>query len=410
MATTINFPIPSVLPVVKGLFKKDSNYAGNGWGNVKRDFLDDKILAKLRNAGYECITSKTEHGDSGDNYYSLYINPASGDVVTLNAINYAEAYDNMGRERGFSTFGNVDLYRGDAMKSVLKHLGYAIDENGYCREIAEIEAERAKKEAEAKEAEKVAETSVAEQSEAQESFTEFFDRVFTAKERQAIKDAWNYGFWGDTDHHFVEEGFEPAYVCMTNDIKNANHFSGKQVSGLISSASQKYKKNENGLLDFISDYWGEGKNDEDVVIFNIERVSREEWSDWAKVEEREVTKKEPKKEQKTADDKKSVEDEKVAQEAQEVVVSDDSSELDSILRGKLSPAEIQRVKNAFNFLINNNAPSLIDWLNTDEDLTKKKIGAYYVGDVHPNHSDWIWTEYKPGKADWKSINGKYYKK
>lgn len=139
--------IPSVLPAVKGLFKKNDVYAGNGWGNVKRDFLENKILAKLHDAGYVCITTKTEHGDSGDNFHSLYANLLSGDAVTLSGINYAEAYDNKGRERGFCTFGNVDLYRGEPMKKVLDILGYGI-EDGFVLPKEVIENKKKEKEAE----------------------------------------------------------------------------------------------------------------------------------------------------------------------------------------------------------------------------------------------------------------------
>lgn len=36
-------------------------------------------------------------------------------------------------------------------------------------------------------------------------------------------------------------------------------------------------------------------------------------------------------------------------------------------------------------------------------MTKKEAKtARKVGDVHPNHPTWIWTEYKPGKFDWRT--------
>ena len=46
-----------------------------------------------------------------------------------------------------------------------------------------------------------------------------------------------------------------------------------------------------------------------------------------------------------------------------------------------------------------------DLINSDIDFMLK---AHQVGDIHPN-GKWIWTEYAPGKFDWKSKNGKYYK-
>ena len=41
----------------------------------------------------------------------------------------------------------------------------------------------------------------------------------------------------------------------------------------------------------------------------------------------------------------------------------------------------------------------------DNEIEKAK---HQVGEVHPN-GKWIWTEYAPGKFDWKSKKGKYYK-
>ena len=29
--------------------------------------------------------------------------------------------------------------------------------------------------------------------------------------------------------------------------------------------------------------------------------------------------------------------------------------------------------------------------------------AHQVGDIHPKHSDLVWTEYKPGKFDWRGV-------
>ena len=34
---------------------------------------------------------------------------------------------------------------------------------------------------------------------------------------------------------------------------------------------------------------------------------------------------------------------------------------------------------------------------------------HQVGDVHPQNPDWVWTEWAPGKFDWKSKKGKYHK-
>lgn len=42
-----------------------------------------------------------------------------------------------------------------------------------------------------------------------------------------------------------------------------------------------------------------------------------------------------------------------------------------------------------------------------EDLFEK--AKHQVGNIHPN-GKWVWTEYAPGKFDWKSLKGKYHKK
>lgn len=57
--------------------------------------------------------------------------------------------------------------------------------------------------------------------------------------------------------------------------------------------------------------------------------------------------------------------------------------------------------------INNVSESLniLKAAGTEELFEKAK---YQVGDVHPNHSDWVWTEYKPGKFDWRHVNGKHH--
>lgn len=34
--------------------------------------------------------------------------------------------------------------------------------------------------------------------------------------------------------------------------------------------------------------------------------------------------------------------------------------------------------------------------------------AHYVGEIHPN-GKWVWTEWKPGHFDWKSLRGKHHK-
>ena len=36
-----------------------------------------------------------------------------------------------------------------------------------------------------------------------------------------------------------------------------------------------------------------------------------------------------------------------------------------------------------------------------EDVDIEKAVQRRIGDIHPQHPDWVWTEYKPGKFDWR---------
>ena len=43
-------------------------------------------------------------------------------------------------------------------------------------------------------------------------------------------------------------------------------------------------------------------------------------------------------------------------------------------------------------------------MENKEDVIEKAVSRK-VGDAHPN-GKWIWTEYKPGKFDWRSLDRK----
>ena len=47
------------------------------------------------------------------------------------------------------------------------------------------------------------------------------------------------------------------------------------------------------------------------------------------------------------------------------------------------------------------AEEILKAAGTEGDLFEK---AHKVGDVHPN-GKWVWTEYKPGKFDWRGVKG-----
>ena len=67
--------------------------------------------------------------------------------------------------------------------------------------------------------------------------------VLTADEQQLLKDAINYGGWGDADYDFLNENGEFETVMMfgycTNDAKEAGHFSGRAVSAMFRAIYRK---------------------------------------------------------------------------------------------------------------------------------------------------------------------------
>lgn len=56
----------------------------------------------------------------------------------------------------------------------------------------------------------------------------------------------------------------------------------------------------------------------------------------------------------------------------------------------------------------NNSKEAVEILKSagNEELFEK--AKWQVGDIHPQHPNWIWTEYAPGKFDWRHANGKYH--
>ena len=70
--------------------------------------------------------------------------------------------------------------------------------------------------------------------------TEKLSEIFNEKQIQAMKDAWRYGQWGDCEILFNGENENSwALGACTNDIKVAKHFTGRQISGIMSGISKK---------------------------------------------------------------------------------------------------------------------------------------------------------------------------
>ena len=91
--------------------------------------------------------------------------------------------------------------------------------------------------------------------------------VFTIKQIEALKDAYLFGFWGDDEVNF-SDGKHWGIGCCTNDIKKGKHFSGKQISGMVSSISQRIDSTKTNMVACYPDWWGDGTGD--MVFFNYE--------------------------------------------------------------------------------------------------------------------------------------------
>ena len=80
---------------------------GNGWANVDRNFLRDKIEGRLTRAGYKLAETRTSfNNESGSNdIMRRYTHPQYGDA-------YVQAVHGWENDRGRFAYGNVDVYRG----------------------------------------------------------------------------------------------------------------------------------------------------------------------------------------------------------------------------------------------------------------------------------------------------------
>lgn len=92
----------------------------------------------------------------------------------------------------------------------------------------------------------------------------------TVEQIQLIKDTINHGFWGDTSMEFVEDGEEICVMCygyITNNAKNAGHFTGRKVSAMFRSIynrlgmAQRKGSGENDVFCHVTDWWGDGRGD-----------------------------------------------------------------------------------------------------------------------------------------------------
>lgn len=102
---------------------------------------------------------------------------------------------------------------------------------------------------------------------------------FTPVQIEAIKLVVRKGFWGDTDMEFGnDEKCHHAYGYRTNGISADK----KVFSGIMSGIGKQIKSSGSDVLTMVSDWWGDGKRDGDMLFVNMSKITSKELHDWAR--------------------------------------------------------------------------------------------------------------------------------
>ena len=108
--------------------------------------------------------------------------------------------------------------------------------------------------------------------------------IFTEKQIQVLKDSWRYGSWGDAEVNFSKDKDEWGLGACTNDAKHGGHFTGRQISGIMSGISKKIDATHTDMVVNFPDWWGDGTGD--MVFFNIEAFGFDNSTDgWSALDE-----------------------------------------------------------------------------------------------------------------------------
>lgn len=114
--------------------------------------------------------------------------------------------------------------------------------------------------------------------------TEALSKIFTEKQIQVLKDAWRYGAWGDSEVNFGKDEDEWGLGACTNDAKKGGHFTGRQISGIMSGISKKIDATGTDMVASFPDWWGDGTGD--MVFFNHHALGFDNSTDgWAALDE-----------------------------------------------------------------------------------------------------------------------------
>lgn len=107
----------------------------------------------------------------------------------------------------------------------------------------------------------------------------------TANAIQLIKDVIRYGYWGDSDFTFNGKT-KMGNGYITNDAKRGGHFSGKQISGIMSGVAKAAKTHQCSFMASYTDWWGDGTGD--VLAFSTDFASNDELNEWAQTPTEEI--------------------------------------------------------------------------------------------------------------------------
>lgn len=98
------------------------------------------------------------------------------------------------------------------------------------------------------------------------TISEKLSTIFTEKQIQLLKDTWKYGSWGDSEVDFGGDEDEWGLGACTNDAKYGKHFTGRQISGIMSGIAKKINTTHTNLIASYPDWWDDGTGD--MVFFN----------------------------------------------------------------------------------------------------------------------------------------------
>ena len=113
----------------------------------------------------------------------------------------------------------------------------------------------------------------------QEIQARFVQAGFTPEEIQAVRDAWNYGLWGDAEVGFADKDEYGIGAC-TNDIHLAGNFKGREVTNICRKIANRIWKQGLDWISHFNDWWGDGSGD--MLFISGEVGSWDELREWAK--------------------------------------------------------------------------------------------------------------------------------